>query len=123
MHLHRALPRALGTTAVLVTSAVLSAVPAAASSLGGFTPKPTSPTAGATAAANTIIGVVEWASIAVCLIALIIGGAMIGYGRLAESPHVAHRGRQAITSGLIGAVVIGGAVALIGFAFNAGIGV
>lgn len=123
MHLHRALRRGVGALSVFATSLMLSAAPAAAASVGGFTPKPSAPTAGATATANTIIGVVEWGAIAVCLIALIVGGAMIGYGRVLEAPHVAHRGRQAITSGLIGAVVIGGAVALIGFAFNAGISV
>jgi hypothetical protein len=61
-----------------------------------------------------------WLGIASCIAAMVLGGVALGIGRHSGNPHWAERGKAAALGGFIGAFLIGGAAAIVTFAFGLG---
>ena len=63
---------------------------------------------------------VMWLGLAGCIAAIILGGVAMGLGRNSGNPHWAERGKISAVGGFVGAFLIGGAAAIVTFAFSLG---
>jgi hypothetical protein len=61
-----------------------------------------------------------WLGLVGCVAAIVFGGVALGLGRHAGNPHWAERGKVAAVGGFVGAFLIGGAAAIVAFAFGLG---
>jgi hypothetical protein len=61
-----------------------------------------------------------WLGLVGCVAAIVLGGVALGLGRHAGNPHWAERGKVAAVGGFVGAFLIGGAAAIVAFAFGLG---
>lgn len=61
-----------------------------------------------------------WLGLAGCIAAVMLGGVALGLGRHSGNPHWAERGKMAAVGGFVGAFLIGGAAAIVTFAFGLG---
>ena len=67
-----------------------------------------------------LLGGLMWLGIAGCVAAMVLGGVAMGMGRHSGNPHWAERGKAAAFGGFVGAFLIGGAAAIVTFAFTLG---
>lgn len=61
-----------------------------------------------------------WLGLVGCVAAIVLGGVALGLGRHAGNPQWAERGKVAAVGGFVGAFLIGGAAAIVAFAFGLG---
>lgn len=92
-------------------------IAAAGGAVPSITPKATLPGTGLLQSVAS--GVMEFA-LALCVIGILVSAAMMGVGHLSSNQRAQDRGKSGLIGSLAGAVVAGGAVALINFAFASG---
>ena len=71
---------------------------------------------------SMVNGLAGWALLG-CLVGLIVAGLVVAFGNSSGNQYAATRGRTAVLSALLGALIIGGAAAFINFAFGVGQGI
>jgi hypothetical protein len=69
---------------------------------------------------ETAVGGLMTAALITCVSAVVFGGGAWAFGERRANLTAAHLGRRLVEGGLLGAVVIGGAVALVNHAFGLG---
>ena len=75
-----------------------------------------------TSKVESLIGGLMTLGLAGCVAAVIFGGAAWGFGERRANFTAAHHGRRLVEGGLLGAVAIGAAVALVNQAMGVGLG-
>ena len=75
-----------------------------------------------TNALNTLIGGLETIALLGCVGAIVVGGVIWAAGSRSGNYGGAHRGREMVLYGLLGAALIGGAAALVNWATGIGAG-
>lgn len=71
-------------------------------------------------AATTILAWTLWGSLVVCAVAAIGSGGAMAAGSLSRNPALAERGKATLLWSVIGAIVVGSAIALVNGAFRLG---
>lgn len=71
---------------------------------------------------ESLIGGLMTLGLAACVAAVVFGGAAWGFGERRANFTAAHHGRRLVEGGLLGAVAIGAAVALVNQAMGVGLG-
>ena len=69
---------------------------------------------------ETAVGGLMTASLVTCVAAVVFGGGAWAFGERRANVTAAHLGRRLVEGGMLGAVVIGGATALVNHAFGLG---
>lgn len=58
-----------------------------------------------------------------CTIGLVISGASLALGNRSSNPHMAERGKHGLVGSIVGAIIVGGAIAIINFFAGKGAGI
>ncbi|MHB1507956.1 MAG: hypothetical protein ACYCST_21225 [Acidimicrobiales bacterium] len=87
--------------------------------IAGFAPSHMLAAAGwSTAQVGSFIGSVETVALLICLMALVVGAGLWGFSIRGGNKLMGHHSHRIVVASLLAAAAIGGAVALVAFAFG-----
>ena len=68
----------------------------------------------------SLLGGLMWAAFAICIVGIIVSSIMLSVGKHSPSGRLHDQGRAGLVAAIVGAVVCGGAAAIVTFFFNLG---